>query len=528
MNTFYQYETLELDFTVAPPAASQALADISAVFESDGNKTVISGFYAGNSRYIIRFLPKTAGTWHVLVSGAVEYEGTFTVLPARKGSHGIVKASGTRFVYEDGTPVLFFGTTVYALMHQPEALIDETMETLKSAPFNKIRLCVFPKDYRFNHNEPEHYPFEKDADGNWDPDHPCFAFWDAFENRLGELFDLGIQVDLILFHPYDRWGFAKMSREKNLTYLDYLLRRFSAYPGIWWSMANEYDLCWQKDLPDWYEIEAFIHDHDPYGHLLSNHSCVAMYDAGRPYQTHISWQTKQIGRIPEMMDKYGKPVVIDECYYEGDLPEDWGSITGMEMTARFWRTYCRGGHCTHGETFDPGNEEAAIWWAKGGKLRGESPARIRFLRKILEELPGIPEPVRQDFAFLKRLPAREKRQLVEAAPEWLKDGTRAIQRAVEWLTDEEIERFDSCENKAAIHCGDEAFLYYYDWQAGRKVLITLPADKRYTIDVIDTWNMTRETVLTDASGTVDVPLPGKPYMAVLAAANDSRVDRAVS
>lgn len=60
------------------------------------------------------------------------------------------------FIYEDGTPGLFFGTTVYALMHQPEPLIHETMETLKSAPFNKIRLCVFPKDYRFNHNEPEY------------------------------------------------------------------------------------------------------------------------------------------------------------------------------------------------------------------------------------------------------------------------------------------------------------------------------------------------------------------------------------
>lgn len=113
-------------------------------------------------------------------------------------------------------------------------------------------------------------------------------------------------------------------------------------------MANEYDLCWQKDLPDWYEIEAFIHEHDPYGHLLSNHSCVAMYDAGRPYQTHISWQTKQIGRILEMMDKYGKPVVIDECCYEGDLAEDWGSITGIEMTARFWRAYCRGGQQSSG------------------------------------------------------------------------------------------------------------------------------------------------------------------------------------
>lgn len=156
MNTYYQYETLAFSFTADPPEGSQALADLSAVFESDGNKIAVSGFYAGNSRYIVRFLPKTAGKWHVKISGAAEYEGTFTVLPTRTGSHGMVKASGTRFIYEDGTPGLFFGTTVYALTHQPEPLIHETMETLKSAPFNKIRLCVFPKDYRFNHNEPEY------------------------------------------------------------------------------------------------------------------------------------------------------------------------------------------------------------------------------------------------------------------------------------------------------------------------------------------------------------------------------------
>lgn len=86
------------------------------------------------------------------------------------------------------------------------------------------------------------------------------------------------------------------------------------------------------------------------------------------------------------MDKYGKPVVIDECCCEGELPEDGGSITGMEMTDRFWRTYCRGGYCTHGETFDPGNEEAAVWWAKGGKLRGESPAMGK--NGMLQDGPG--------------------------------------------------------------------------------------------------------------------------------------------
>ncbi len=31
---------------------------------------------------------------------------------------------------------------------------------LADAPFNKMRMCVFPKHYRFNQNEPPTYPFE--------------------------------------------------------------------------------------------------------------------------------------------------------------------------------------------------------------------------------------------------------------------------------------------------------------------------------------------------------------------------------
>ena len=30
-----------------------------------------------------------------------------------------------------------------------------------------------------------------------------------------------------------------------------------------------------------------------------------------------------------------------------------------------------------------------IWWAHGGKLRGDSAARFRFLRSFLEDVPGL-------------------------------------------------------------------------------------------------------------------------------------------
>jgi hypothetical protein len=44
---------------------------------------------------------------------------------------------------------------------------------------------------------------------------------------------------------------------------------------------------------------------------------------------------------------YKKPVVIDECAYEGNIHRGWGSITGEEMVRRFWEGYVRGGYVGH-------------------------------------------------------------------------------------------------------------------------------------------------------------------------------------
>ena len=66
--------------------------------------------------------------------------------------------------------------------------------------------------------------------GNGTSSRPDYRFWDAFEKVVFELGEMDIQTDLILFHPYDRWGFATMSMEENETYLRYALRRLSAVP----------------------------------------------------------------------------------------------------------------------------------------------------------------------------------------------------------------------------------------------------------------------------------------------------------
>lgn len=504
-----QYEMMELSFPCNPPETNWADVRPVAVFTHNGKETKIEGFYAGNGQCKVRFLPMEAGHYDWKMG---DKTGSFDAEPAT--AHGPVHADGTAFRYADGTLFHPFGTTVYALISQDDALIETTMQTLEKSPFNKIRMCVFPKHYDFNHNEPTYYAFEKAEDGSWDPSRPVFAFWDTLDKHLTRLNGMGIQVDLILFHPYDRWGFDGMGAEKDKTYLDYLLRRLAAYPHIWWSLANEYELC-KRTEQDWFNIEQFVAEHDPFHHLLSCHNIFKIWDARRPLTTHSSIQSKSFYLLKEWLDKTQKPVMLDECCYEGNLEHFWGCITGKEMTARFWRTVSTGAYCTHGETFYA--DDDILWWARGGKLKGESPQRIAFCREIIEALPGHLEGEPSFMTRLLPLMSMTEEQRETALRSADEKGAGFIIRA--FLNAGEYARdFAFAEIAWYGHIGDDVFLHYYDIRPIARETLRLPEGKTYRIEMIDTWNMTRETIATGVSGNYVVELPSREYMAILATA----------
>lgn len=344
-----QNKMFELVFQGEKPDSSEALADIKAVFTNGNSSQSVKGFYDGNGTYKVRFLPREAGVYSWKVTGVVKAEGQEECTASTQ--HGMVHTQGCHFVYENGDSYIPFGTTVYALIHQDDALEKETLQTLQTSPFNKIRFCVFPKSYEFNENGSREFAFCKDAEGNWDVDHSNYKFWNHLEEVISQLQEMDIESDLILFHPYDRWGFSKLAPEQNETYLRYLVRRLSAFPGIWWSMANEYDLCFAKSKEEWYKIEEIIKEEDVYGHLLSNHYCMKPYDYSRENMTHCSLQNVLFHKADKLMRKYQKPIVFDEFCYEGDIHYSWGNISAQEMTHRFWCAYCIGAFATHGETY---------------------------------------------------------------------------------------------------------------------------------------------------------------------------------
>ena len=521
-----QYETMELTFEGKEPEGSHAVVDVTGVFchMEDNRKVTVKGFYAGNGEYKVRFLPEAEGEYTWTVSGLVTGNGSFTAEPCTdKGStdhgHGIVRAEGSYFHYADGNWFYPFGTTVYALAHQSDDILNETIDTLEHSPFNKVRMCVFPKHYHYNHNEPRFYPFEKRADGSWDVDHPYSAFWDDLEHTMERLARLDIQVDLILFHPYDRWGFASMPQKDNLTYLDYLLRRFAAYPNLWWSLANEYDLCRSKSLEDWYEIEEFVAENDPFHHLESCHNCLGYWDASRPNITHESLQIKTLGFLDTEIRENGKPVSVDECRYEGDIEESWGNLSAQVMTQRFWEAATQGAYCTHGETYldrsvsNP--DDAVLWWAKGGQLKGQSPARIQFLKDLVESFPGPLHAAEDGWAEYNRiaeLPDAEFEKAMASIPNDVLQFLKSRHR----MDPRQIERMTAGEHRFVGHVGDDVYLFYYETQCLSRANISLPEGGKYRIEIIDTWNMTRSTVVENVGGDLLVTMPGREYMAILA------------
>lgn len=234
---------------------------IKGVFKSKNETHTIEGFYDGNGMYKVRFMPSFEGVYQFFIKGNCvdkTYEGEFEVTQPSKTNHGPVRVANTfHFAYEDGTPYYSLGTTCYVWNLQSDNLIYKTLETLRKSAFNKIRFCIFPKHYDYNLGEPRSYPYEgipmdssiltkenfqeytgKTEGNTWDFTKFNVEHFQHIEKCIRALMEMGIEADLIIMHPYDRWGFSQMSESEDALYWKYVIARFAAFRNIWWSLAN--------------------------------------------------------------------------------------------------------------------------------------------------------------------------------------------------------------------------------------------------------------------------------------------------
>lgn len=473
------YERWEKSFKASVKGNPYSGVSFSAKFFRHGAADTIrvKGFYDGDGRFMLRFLPLEAGKWEYVTSSDISaldgLKGSFICSGEAMG-HGPVRVSGRHgFRYCDSTRYMPFGTTAYAWAHMTPDLQATTLSTFRGADFNKVRMCVMPKSYALCKKEPQYFPFEKgrsSAEGmtltarsgqTFDLTRFSPEFFRNIERAVDSLAAIGVEADLILFHPYDKgeWGFDSMPAEVNKAYAEYIVTRLAAFPNVWWSMANEYDYVKSKTERDWLDLIDVVDDNDPYGHLLSIHGSTATYFPyeSTPRITHTSIQDEapviEQGRSAMLRRIYRKPVVLDEVCYEGNLPNRWGRLSGQEMVHRIWNGVLGGTYVTHGECLlQHPSATDTIMWAEGGRQRGESWKRIGFIRSIIEEMPQLPE---------------------------MADISRDI---------------------VTTTCGPGHYLVYFGKNMAESWLFNLPSKcaeyaklqpgTKFKVEIIDTWNMT--------------------------------------
>ncbi|MCT7680708.1 MAG: DUF4038 domain-containing protein, partial [Lactobacillus crispatus] len=329
-------------------------------------------------------------------------------------------------------------------------------------------------------------------DTGFDFTRPVPKYFQNLENNIEKLDKLGVEADLILFCPYDRWGFARMGLENNLHYLKYVIARLASYKNVWWALANEFDLMdlvGQIPLGDWDKIGQFVHEKDPSDHLESIHNFYDppqhkdtiknWYDQTKPWITHVSVQSDNVFLIPKWIEEYQKPVVDDECRYEGNIEFGWGDNTAQGMMDNFWRVVLRGGGCTHGETYiDKPNTNRPIWWAHGGKLYGESHKKINFLSKLLKD---------NGFDWV--------RPQATSGPTWeLAVGSTPDEK--KWL------------------------VYFGENQPEFELFSFLPKGKKYNAKLINAWDETIQDFDGEITNDEKFHLPRKEYQAMLLTGKD--------
>jgi Domain of unknown function (DUF5605) len=220
--------------------------------------------------------------------------------------------------------------------------------------------------------------------------------------------------------------------------------------------------------------------------LRSIHFSQRMYDQSKPWVTHVSVQNgiavSDPGRAVIYRQIIRKPIVFDEVKYEGNITQRWGQLSGQEMTMRFWLGTIAGTYVGHGEALR--DSPGPVWLSKGGILKGSSPARIAFLKQILESAPP-----------------------------------------------EGIEPIDQFYETRMGGKGGQYYLIYFGNDQPAEWNFALPRDGMkeglsFKADVIDTWNMTitpvEQTFKVVKKGQYffgpetdqKIELPGKPYMAI--------------
>jgi hypothetical protein len=265
---------------------------LDVTFTDPGGKEFrVPAFWAGGSRWKVRYASPTAGTHHFRsecsdkqdiglhgIAGEVRidaYHGDNLLY-----KHGPIQvAENHRYLqYADGTPFFWLADTWWMglchRLHWPDEF-KQLAADRREKGFNVVQLVAGLY--------PDMFPFDprgaNEAGFPWEEKYARIRpeYFDAADRRLEYLVDQGFTPCIV-----GAWGYFMpwMGAEKTKQHWRYLIARYGALPVVWcaageanlpWYLAKGFPYDDRKQVSHWTEIMRYIRATDPFHRLLTIH-----------------------------------------------------------------------------------------------------------------------------------------------------------------------------------------------------------------------------------------------------------------
>jgi len=399
----------ESEKTYAKPFAE---VEVNVVFRSGDQQWVVPAFWAGGSKWTVRFAPPVQGEYtfrvqcsdqsntdlngHEQALRVAAYAGNNPLL-----KHGFLRVSAYQrhLEHADGTSFFWLGDTWWKGLCK--RLTWEGFQKLaadrKAKGFSVVQIVCGP------------YPDEGMFEPRWENEggkpyetrdftvvNP--AYFEYADRRIEHLVAAGIVPAIVGgWGRGDCDGMAMAGVAGMKRHWRNLVARYGAYPTIW-IIGGE------SGGPQWTEVARYVQKIDPYRHPATMHP----FDSGRKRVTdetvinfdmlqtgHGDWEAAR-GAIPKIQAAYARtppmPVVLGEYCYEGHMQTAFQDVQRYV----FWATMLSGsaGH-TYGAAGvwhasvegDPGIARVYDFttWKEGMNFPGST--QLGLGKKLLEKYP---------------------------------------------------------------------------------------------------------------------------------------------
>jgi hypothetical protein len=325
-----------------------ASVDIHIEFRSPGHKTyLMSAFWAGGRRLVVRFSPTEAGHWDYRISSNIaRFEGQtggFEATPAASAGF-VIPANLHHWAtlntdnMNDRQPHLWMGDTLYPLGFIDRAAFERIVNARAEQKFTHIRGIVLG----LKANQRTAWPA---------PDRPNPDYFAELDQRIRYVNGKGLVADLMLADERNALTELLPTREDRDRFVRYVVARYAAM-NVTWQGLRHYET-YDNARPLLNEIASALMRTDPYNHPRTTSTTTTSASAlPAKWQNFVAYASPdvQLGSIEHQL--YPTPFVNLDFGQEdsGAGAQGGNSVHEDEFRHRLWNSTMNGQYPTYANT----------------------------------------------------------------------------------------------------------------------------------------------------------------------------------